>query len=394
MLVWARALVVCFFCMRRFPPRLLSALGALPIIAIMFTACATVGPPLPPSLELPKPPTDLQATRKGDRVILSWTVPGVTTDRKTIRSLGPTRICRGLDPKLTQCGVPVGEAPAQANLVAQTNSIPPKSSTSSKPSKLKVSGSYTDSLPAQLESDNPSGFITYGVEVLNTDGRGAGVSNQVRVSLAGTLPPPLDFAARVTGGGVELRWTNDAKPESSEAAIRYVYRIYRRLEGSQRETAVGEIPAAGTGELEFTDSNIEWEKTYEYRVETVTVIAQDKQGVLRIEGDDSPEVKVFADDVFPPAVPSGVQAVFSGPGQKLFIDLVWAPVADIDLDGYNVYRREEGTVAVKVNLGLVKTPAYRDENVVAGKRYFYSVSAVDVRGNESARSEEAGESVP
>jgi fibronectin type 3 domain-containing protein len=98
--------------------------------------------------------------------------------------------------------------------------------------------------------------------------------------------------------------------------------------------------------------------------------------------------------VFPPAVPSGVQAVFSGPGQKLFIDLVWAPVADLDLDGYNVYRREEEMVAVKVNSALAKTPAYRDESVVSGKRYFYSVSAVDGRGNESARSEEAEESVP
>jgi len=98
--------------------------------------------------------------------------------------------------------------------------------------------------------------------------------------------------------------------------------------------------------------------------------------------------------VFPPAIPSGLQAVFSGPGQKLFIDLVWAPVADVDLDGYNVYRREEGTAAVKVNLGLVKTPAYRDENVASGRRYLYSVSAMDVRGNESARSEETGENVP
>jgi fibronectin type 3 domain-containing protein len=86
--------------------------------------------------------------------------------------------------------------------------------------------------------------------------------------------------------------------------------------------------------------------------------------------------------------------VFSGPGQKAFIDLVWAPVADVDLGGYNVYRREAGTAAVKVNVALVKMPAFRDGNVMAGKDYSYSVSAVDVRGNESARSEEAGEAVP
>jgi hypothetical protein len=154
------------------------------------------------------------------------------------------------------------------------------------------------------------------------------------------------------------------------------------------------VPAGTEARLTLVDSNIEWEKTYEYRAEMVTVVRQENKPDVLVEGDDTPEVTVFADDVFPPAVPGGLQAVFSGPGQKSFIDLVWAPVADVDLDGYNVYRHEAGTVAVKVNAELVKTPAFRDVNVVAGKDYFYSVSAVDVRGNESARSEEAGESVP
>jgi fibronectin type 3 domain-containing protein len=86
--------------------------------------------------------------------------------------------------------------------------------------------------------------------------------------------------------------------------------------------------------------------------------------------------------------------VSSGPGQKTFIDLVWAPVTDVDLDGYNVYRHEEGLPPVKVNTALVKSPAYRDAVVISGKSYMYSVSAVDVRGNESTRSEEAGETVP
>ena len=97
-----------------------------------------------------------------------------------------------------------------------------------------------------------------------------------------------------------------------------------------------------------------------YHAETVTVVAQDNKPEIQVEGDDTPEVKVFAHDVFPPTVPSGLQAVSSGPGQKTFIDLVWAPVSDVDLDGYNVYRHEDGTPAVKVNAQPLKTPAYRD----------------------------------
>jgi fibronectin type 3 domain-containing protein len=116
--------------------------------------------------------------------------------------------------------------------------------------------------------------------------------------------------------------------------------------------------------------------------------------VAEIQGDDSPPVKVFTNDTFPPAVPTGLQAVFSGPGQPPFIDLVWAPDTDADLAGYNVYRREQGSQPTKANPELVKSPAFRDTNVAPGKTYFYIVSAVDLRGNESAHSEEASETVP
>ena len=349
---------------------------------LMFVACATIGPPQPPSLELPNPPSDLRAARKGDHVTLTWTAPSVTTDRQTIRRLGPTRICRGFARELTQCGTPAGEAVAEP------------SPNTARPSKDKIARSYIDSLPEQLQSDDPSAFVTYAIEVLNAAGRGAGLSNQERVSLARTLPPPRDFAARVTAQGVVLTWAGEAPAAASAQPVRYIYRVYRRPESSTEQILAGEVPAGGGRSYSLTDSGIEWEKTYEYRAETVTVIAQKNGQELRIEGDDTPEIKVFAHDVFPPAVPSGLQAVSSGPGQKTFIDLVWAPVTDVDLDGYNIYRHEDGEAAVRVNAEPVKTPAYRDANVVPGKRYFYSVSAVDVRGNESDRSEEASEMVP
>ncbi len=126
----------------------------------------------------------------------------------------------------------------------------------------------------------------------------------------------------------------------------------------------------------------------------VSVVETPGKPAIEVEGDDTQEVKVFAHDIFPPAVPTGLQAVFSGPGQEPFIDLIWAPVTDADLAGYNVYRHEAGAAGVKLNSEPVKAPAFRDMQVVSGKTYFYSVSAVDLRGNESARSEEAGETVP
>jgi hypothetical protein len=361
--------------------RLLAAI----ITPLVFTACGSVRPPQPPTLDLPKPPTDLRATRKGDKVILTWTVPTVTTDHQTARSFGSTRICRGFEPKLEKCTAPVGQAAA----VKQAS----KTSSQTKSSKQKATASYSDILPATMLADGPNRSATYAVEVLNADGQGAGLSNQVHILLASTPPAPGDFSARVTAQGVVLAWNGNALSATPQST-RYLYRVYRRPEGTQQQGLAGELANDGKNSFSFTDSNIEWQKTYEYHVEAVTVIAQPNKPEVQVDGDDTPEIKVFADDVFPPAVPSNLQAVFSGPGQQLFVDLIWAPDADADLDGYNVYRREEGTSPEKVNKELVKTPAYRDMAVTSGKRYLYSVTAVDLRGNESVHSDEAGESVP
>jgi hypothetical protein len=321
--------------------------------------------------------------RKGEKVTLTWTIPAKTMDRQRVRYLGKTNICRSLDATLTKCDMPAGEAAPPVDFASKKNA-----------GGQKLTAIYTDTLPPELRQRSFLDSATYSVEVLNRDGRGAGLSNRVRVPLGETMPAPADFSARVAAQGVVLTWTGEILSVPTTDPVRRNYRVYRRAEGSQQEIVVGEREAGAEKNLSLTDQSFEWEKTYYYRVTTFTVIAQAGKPEISIEGDDTPEVKVFADDVFAPAVPSGLQAVFSGPGQQPFIDLIWAPVPDADLDGYNVYRHEKGGAPVKVNAELVKMPAFRDAQVVAGKTYSYSVSAVDLRRNESARSEEASEIVP
>ena len=258
----------------------------------------------------------------------------------------------------------------------------------------KAQAEYIDSLPREIQQENPSAQFTYAVLVVNESGRSAGLSNQVQVPAAPTLPAPASFNARVTAQGILLTWSCGLPQAKALPYIQYRVRVYRRGENAQADTNVGEVEIQDCSKTELLDQSFEWEQTHLYRATVVTVVSVLGKPEMQVEGDDTPSVKVFAHDVFPPAVPTGLQAVFSGAGQAPFIDLVWAPVTDADLAGYNVYRHEEGAQAVKINSELVKTPAFRDSNVVAGKKYFYSVSAVDLRGNESARSEEAAESVP
>jgi len=171
--------------------------------------------------------------------------------------------------------------------------------------------------------------------------------------------------------------------------------VYRREEGKNNDTLVAEVLADGRPSYVVSDQSFEWGKTYSYRATVATQVQLKGREEAEFEGLDTPFQEVFAHDIFPPAVPSGLQAVYSGGGQPGFIDLVWAPGTEVDLAGYNVYRREQGSAASqKINPQLVKVPAFRDADVKSAHEYFYSVSSVDVRGNQSTPSAEVNESVP
>ncbi len=351
------------------------------ILVLAFAAgCGAPGSPLPPSLELPRTVTDLAATRKGNKVTLTWTAPTQTTDGQNIRSskLGPAQVCRAVArypmPYCMQLAGEVG-----------TEKIPV-----TKPGEKSAQITFTDSLTDAVEREHPTEFATYAVSMLNWRGRTAGLSNQVRVPLAPVIAPPQSLEAKVTADGISISWTaTQTGPEQQ-----HVYRIYRRAEGTAAANLVGEVPVQTDPHAVFTDHSFEWEKTYEYHVTPVTVVMQNGQKIAEVEGDNSPEVKVFARDVFPPAEPTGLQAVFSGVGQQPFVDLTWAPNTDADLAGYNVYRHQQGQPPVKINTELVKTPSFRDSSVERGTTYYYAVTAVDLRGNESAKSQETSEQVP
>ena len=365
-----------------FPFRMRAHLGklaAITALCLLLASCAQLGPPLPPSLELPKPPTDLRSSRKGNQITLTWSEPTRTTDRQSVRYIGPTLVCLSLEYEMTECGSPAAMLPAPSVVAPKSN---------------PATQTYTTTLPAAMQPLDPAAEVTYAVEVLNRNARGAGLSNRVHVPAVATLPPPPDLAAELTGDGVVLRWTS-AGESQNVPNLQHRYRIYRRDESSGKDAIAGEVPIPTTepGPVHFTDSSFEWEKTYLYRITAVTIIKRPDSEV-QVEGDDTPPVRVIAHDVFPPSVPTGLQAAFSGEGQQPFIDLIWAPVTSVDLAGYNIYRSEGSGPAIKLNSDVVKSPSYRDNDVASGKTYTYSVSAVDVRGNESQRSEPTSESVP
>ena len=73
--------------------RTVMAFAAL-IATFALTGCGMPGAPLPPSLNLPVPVTDLSAVRTGGQVALVWTMPTKTTDKVLLKGNIAVRVCR------------------------------------------------------------------------------------------------------------------------------------------------------------------------------------------------------------------------------------------------------------------------------------------------------------
>jgi len=343
----------------------------------LLSGCGVPGAPLPPSLDIPKFVGDLKAVRKGETVTLTWTTPTETTDGELVRKPGKMLVQRALSTgkDSTLDFKTIAELPLPPALKDNHGNT----------------ASAKDSLADLLHSGTSANFVVYSVLAQGRNGKSSGLPNRVSVPLVVTSPPPQKVEAVPVMEGVRVTWDRTPPPQAeSRLSTQYAYRIMREPAGANEPVLVKQL---SSNETSFVDTGIEWEKNYQYWVTPVT-LWQEGNRKGEVMGDDSPVVSVLAHDSFPPAVPSGLQAVFTPLSQNSFIDLTWTPNTDNDLAGYNVYRRSGNGLPAKINSELIKTPRFADPAIQPGMKYFYSVTAVDLRGNESGKSEETSETVP
>ncbi|HXA86024.1 MAG TPA: hypothetical protein VNZ47_13160 [Candidatus Dormibacteraeota bacterium] len=348
------------------------------ILLASLLGCGVPGAPLPPSADIPRFVGDLKAIRKGDTVTLTWTVPTETSDGELIRKPGKMLVQRALS------------SGPNSNLVFQTISELPLQPTLKEGRGEQATAK--DTLTNVLHSGTAD-FAVYAVLAQGHNGKSFGLPNRVSVPLVPNLAPPQNVSAKPVPTGIMISWEGSGPAQvTSQKQTQYAYRLMRRLQGAKDPVLVTQLNPADPAKS-FIDTEIEWEKTYQYWIVSVT-LWQDGNRKGEIEGEDSPVVEVLAHDSFPPANPTGVQAVFTASTPKSFIDITWTANTEPDLAGYNVYRRTGNEPPVKINSELVKTPRFADPGIQPGMRYFYAVTAVDLRGNESGKSEETSEAVP
>lgn len=345
-------------------------------LAAAATGCGTPAAPQPPSLNLPSPVADLSATRTGNNVQLTWTMPTRTTDKLPLSSNVTVRLCRE-------------EAGSPCAAVGPEQQVAPG-----------AVGRFTEALPASLTAGPPR-ILHYFVELKNKKGRSAGMSNAA-VALAGEAPGPItSFRATLHKDGVVLHWA----PDGEDVPVR----LQRTLltppatrpqqglmaappEPVEQNLLVDENTLAGVA----LDKSIRLGSTYQYRAQRVARVTENGQA-FELAGDLTAPVRIEALDIFPPAVPTGLAAVATAAadGTPAAIDLSWQPGTETDLAGYIVYRREDEGAWQRISPAQpVVGPAFHDAAVEPGHTYHYTVTAVDQSGHESARSTEAEEMVP
>lgn len=361
---------------------------------LLLAGCGMPGAPLPPSLNLPVPVSDLSAIRTGGQVALTWTMPKKTTDKVLLTGNIAVRVCRN-------------EISSPHCTVAGTLELAPGSD-----------AAFTDPLPPALAAGPPRA-LTYFVELVNRKGRSAGLSNGAEV-LAGESPPAIEnLSAEMNKDGVLLRWA-PATAESSPIAVRLVRRLViapakksdkgplaRPAEPLEQTLIVESTPnsdrAPGASPNTCIDTGIRFGETYEYRAQRVARVTVGGSA-LELAGPLSPPLRIDAINVFPPAAPQGLAAVATA-GQNSSapaIDLSWLPGTEANLSGYIVYRRELGSGPAAAAdtwrrispAQPVVGPGYHDATVLPGHTYAYSVTAIDQQGHESPRSAEASDTVP
>ena len=358
--------------------------------ALLLTGCGTPAAPQPPSLNLPVPVDDLAAIRTGNQVTLTWTMPHKNTDKLLLKGSVPANLCR---------------KEGAGNCVAAGAALP---------FAPGAQGSFTETLPTELTTGAPRP-LSYFVELKNHNGRSAGLSNAA-VVLAGVAPAPVaNLSAEVRKSGVVLRWS----PLQTAAQESSVIRLHRKLlnpppapksqpglltpqpEPLELNLLVDSCaPDAVNGSCRALDSSIRFGQVYEYRAQRVARVNVEGK-TLELAGELSAPVRVEAQNIFSPAVPTGLAAVAAtsenavSNAPQYAIDLSWQPVTDPDLAGYIVYRREGDSAWQRISPAApLVPPAFRDSQVQPGHSYIYAVSAISQGGNESARSAEAVELVP
>ena len=405
---------------------------------VVGAACGKRGAPIPPNVRIPAAVSTIAAARLGNDVYVTLTVPSTNIDEsmpidiQRIDVYGYTGRTAPPTARFVELGGVVASIPVVAPPKVDEDAPPPPAPD---PSQGAVPGSMVTVLDRLEEDELVQGRVYidpravavasppvsvdqalsplrrfYLAVPFSVRGRPGPPGMLAELALTALPDPPSEVRAMFDPSRIFLTWDPSggllgflldrvlppepvpfvasaqapaAKPaqQSSDAALPTgptTYNVYREVGPDASELPIAAVRTPGTTVLptpingnalavtSVTDDLVLG------RPLCYTVRAQ--RGTIMSE--PSPRTCIALVDIFPPAAPVGVASVPSEGG----ISLIWEPNSELDLDGYLVLRREAGDATLRQ---LTPTPLaearYRDTSVEPGKRYIYSVVAVDTQ---------------
>ncbi|MGH9366575.1 MAG: fibronectin type III domain-containing protein [Thermoanaerobaculia bacterium] len=361
------------------------------------SACGKKGDPQPPLPRGPRAVSDLSIEQEGAEAVLTFSYPDRLLTGAPLTDLASIEVYRvvGAGPTLaapvagSASGARTDEAPAAAarraaqaarlaeeTFYREARSVAALPASSLGEHSLGASVVYRDPLLALLAKGSAPP-LAYAVVSVRRNGERSPLSNIA--ILAPDVPPgaPRIDAITAEEGRICLDWTPPEKDLLGRPAEIGGYFVYRRFPSQEEyDRPLNAAPAAGTS---YIDTAVGYGVSYLYTIRGTP------PGKPRVEGPPAEEAAIDYRDVYPPPAPARLDAL----SETNLVRLVWDAVASADVVGYLVFRAEGEQPPVRLTGGPVPDTFYTDPSVPSGRRYRYSVRAVDATGNVGPPSPEA-----
>jgi hypothetical protein len=376
-------------------------------VCLFALACGKKGDPQPPLPRGPNAVKDLAVEQEGEDAVLTFTFPDRLLTGAPLTDLDAVEVYRVVQPSpdLTaprRAGGPPAASPGGATGTGVINL--PGAGERREATNVRIAEEafyaaservatlrapeiadatrgaslvYRDPLTPLLVKESAPEPLAYAVVSVRRSGERSPLSNIVTLTPdiapdAPQLEPPM-----LEEGRICLDWTPPRTNVLSQPVEVGGYRVYRRpLSDDAYDAPLNAAPVAGTS---FVDTTAPYGVPLAYTVRAV--LAKNP----KIEGLPAEEVYALPRDVYPPKAPARVDVL----SEAALVRVLWDPVDAPDLAGYVVFRAEGTSPPLRMNDAPLADPFFNDTTVKPGRRYRYTVRAVDRAGNLSAPSAEA-----
>ncbi len=351
------------------------------LIACVAVGCGRRRPPLPPIERVQQRTENLSGMQRGNQIILSWPAPFRNAPDQSVQSIRRIDVYRLAEKPTAPLTLTEEEFSARSTLVGSVTYEQIKNATDTL--------TYTDA----LELAGEPARLRYAVRYVNAAEQRAAFSNFLLIEPSPKVaqPPTVTSTGKeVSENAITITWQPPTANVDGSTPVNLLgYNVYR-IDESQSEKGLAPINTSLVSGTQSADTNFRFGENYKYVVRSVSL----GTGGGQVESLNSNALSVSPRDTFAPSPPEGI-TIAAAPGR---LSIFFPANPEPDVVGYLIYRSTDPDLPkdrwTKLTPSPVTRTTFQDENVEAGKRYYYYLTAIDQAGNVSAPSEAVSETVP